>query len=111
MTSVITDRVSGAVAGAPVNPGSIIQAIDVTGTDVIVADTFPNITAYFGNQLFLIRPFAANTGAVTLNLGPGALPWRTPSGAEFAAAALSPSLEYLIKLNEAATEFRTVSPF
>lgn len=110
MTSVITDRVSGAVNGAPVNPGGVLQGDSVTGTNDIVADTFPNISAYYANLLVLVRPANANTGAVTLDLGPGVKPWNKPSGAAHAAGDLSPSIEYLVKLDDAMTEFRTITP-
>lgn len=113
MTSTITQRIGGAVAGVPVNTGAggIIQATDVTGTNDYVAETSPGISQYFPNQFFTIRIGITNTGATTLDFGPGELPWRTPSGAEHAAGALSPDLEYLVKLNEAMTEFRTFAPF
>jgi hypothetical protein len=114
MASTITPRVGGAVAGAPVNTGAggIIQCNNVAGTNAITADAAPSIRAYYGNQLFMIRPLQTNTGNVTLNVeGLGFLPWRTPSGAEFAVGALSPNLDYLIKLSADTGEFRTVSPF
>lgn len=110
MASVIIDRVSGAVQSAPVNPGGVIQAITVTGTNDIVAETYPAITAYFPRQLFLIRPANANTGPLTLDFGPGVLPWNKPSGAAHASGDVSPNLEYLVKLSEDMTEFRTVTP-
>lgn len=112
MVSTITQRIGGAVAGTPVNTGAggVIEAINITGTNAIVADTTPEISAYFANQLFLVRPFAANTGAVTLNLGPGALPWHKPGGADFANGDLSPNIEYLIKMASDLTEFRTIAP-
>lgn len=113
MTSTITQRVGGAIAGVPVNTGAggIVQAIDVTGIDDIVADTSPGISAYYGNQLFIIRLTAPNTGPTTLDFGPGELPWRTPSGAEHGAGDLSENLDYLVKLNAAGSEFRTIAPF
>lgn len=115
MASVITQRIGGAVAGVPVNTGSggIVQTINLAGTaDAITANTAPSISAYYGNQLIMIRPLQTNAGNVTLNLeGIGFLPWRTPSGAEFAPGTLSTDLDYLIKLNAGGTEFRTVSPF
>lgn len=112
MVSTITDRVAGAVSGALVNPGRIFQASSVAGTNTITATLFPTITQYFGDMVLLIRPANPNTGPVTLNLdGVGALPWRTPSGAEHASGDLSTSLEYWVKLNSAKTEFRTISPF
>lgn len=110
MVSVITDRVSGAVNGAPVNPGSILQSSGVTGVNAIVADTFPNVTSYYGGLLVLIRPANANTGSVTLDLGPGVLPWRKPAGGEMAAGDLQPGLEYLVKLSDNMSEFRTIAP-
>lgn len=112
MVSVITQRIGGAVAGTPVNTGAggIIQVINVTGTNAIVGETSPEISAYFARQLFLIRPFAANTGAVTLNLGPGVKPWRKPGGGDFGTGDLSPNLEYLIKMADDLSEFRTVAP-
>lgn len=111
MPSVITDRVNGAVNGAPVRPGSILMTSGVAGTTAITATPFPGVSTYYPNLLVMVRLPAQNTGPTTLDLGPGALPWKTPNGAAHAAGDLSPNLDYLIKLNEAMTEFRTVSPF
>lgn len=114
MASTITPRVGGAVSGAPVNTGAggIIQAEGVTGTnDYVAASTSPGISQYYPNQLFMIRVGNANTGNTTLDFGPSALPWRTPSGAENAAGAISPNLDYLVKLNADMDEFRTIAPF
>lgn len=112
MVSTITQRVGGAVAGTPVNTGAggTVQAINVTGTNSITADTQPAISQYFPNQLFLIRPANANTGAVDLDLGPGVKPWRKPSGAAHGNGDLSPSIEYLIKISADLSEFRTIAP-
>lgn len=114
MVSTITQRIGGAVAGTPVNSagGGTVQTDDVAGTNAITAIGVPTISAYFPRQLYMVRPFAANTGPVTLDIdGVGVLPWRKPGGGEYANGDLSPNLDYLVKMAEDLTEFRTVAPF
>jgi hypothetical protein len=113
MVSTITQRIGGAVDGVPVNVsgGGIVNTTDVAGTNDITASGYPPISAYFPFQKFMVRPFAVNTSSVTLDIDEkGVLPWRKPSGAEHGNGDLSPNIEYLVQLNEAMTEFRTVAP-
>lgn len=112
MVSTIIQRIGGAVAGAPVNTagGGIIQGTNVTGTNDYVATPSPTINQYHPFQLFMIRVGHANTGACTLDFGPGAMPWRTPAGTEFASGDISPNLSYMVQVSEDESEFRTVAP-
>lgn len=113
MASVITQRIGGAVAGTPVNTGAggIVQTTDVAGTNTITASGRPRISAYFAGQIFLVRPFAANTGAVTLNIDDvGALAWNKPSGAAHGNADLSPNIAYFVQVQDDLGSFRTIAP-
>jgi hypothetical protein len=114
VVSTITDRVAGAVDGAPVQRQGfgIVQVTDSAGTDTYTGSTSPTITAYHPNQLYLWRPFAANTGAATLNLeGLGAKDVRMPNGAALSSGYLSASQDYLIRYDETADDFIIVAPF
>jgi hypothetical protein len=87
-----------------------IQVTNIAGTNTITGDTVPEIDEYVQYQIYLLKPFAANTGPVTVNLNEiGALDLLTPSGVALSAGDLSPNIEYLIKHN--GTEFRLLSTF
>lgn len=111
MASTITDRVAGSVNGQPVSLGgfAIIQCVDVSGINTVLADCSPSISAYITHQYFSIRPFANNTGPVDVNFhDQGLVNLLKPNGDELAADEFNVNLEYLLKYN--GTEFRIVTP-
>ena len=110
MTSTITDRVNGAVAGVAVTTGfGILATENVAGTNTVTADTTPTISGYVTNMYASIRPANNNTGPVDINLGEGGLVnLLKPNGDELAADEFNTALEYLIRFN--GTEFRIVTP-
>ena len=114
MASTITDRVATAVGSTPVSEGGggygMVQCTSVAGTDTITANTVPQITAYTTYGLYILRPAANNTGAVTLALqGLSAKAVKTPSGAALAANDLDTDLAYILQYD--GTDFRILSPF
>lgn len=110
MASTITDRISAVVDGVAVTHGfGIVSAINVTGTNDIVAESDPQISGYIENAIFLLRPANNNTGAVRANIGSGGLvSVKKPNGDELSSGEFSTSLEYLLKFN--GTDFRIISP-
>lgn len=112
MASTITDRVNVTVGGIPINTSGmgIYQCENVAGTNTVTADTSPDIGGYITNMLFLCRPFAVNTGAVTVNFAEGgAVALLSPIGNALTAGQFDPAFEYLIRFN--GTNMRIVSPF
>jgi hypothetical protein len=70
MTSTITDRLTGAVAGVPVQTSGvgIVILTQTSGSNDVVATAFPGLTTWVENQVYAWRPTAANTGAMTMTI-------------------------------------------
>lgn len=101
MVSVITERISGTIAGAPLTVGfGITTGVSVTGGDNIIASGSPALSALAVNQYCVIQPPLTNTGPVTLNLdGLGAKAVLSPSGNALAAGEFSSAVSYFMRYN------------
>lgn len=108
---VATLSIGGVGGTGPAGPpgAGVILTSGLGGTaDAVTAIGNPPVTVY-ADFLVLIRPLLANTGPMTLNLGPSAIPWTRPDGSAFAADEISPDQDYLLRC--AVTSFRTIVPF
>lgn len=85
----------------------VIPLISVAGTNTITATTVPPLTGYFNGQMFLLRPAANNTTAVTLNIsGLGAKPVQSASGGTLASGDLQSSTVYWVSYQLTGDSFR-----
>jgi hypothetical protein len=108
MTSTITDRLSAAVDGVPVQltGTGIINLTQTSGTNDVVCSSFPVLTEWAANQIFSWRPTAANTGAMTMTIAgvAGAKDIHKPNGDSLAADDIQIGLDVLMRYD--GTELR-----
>lgn len=101
MTSVITDRLTGAVDGVPVQTSGsgIITLTQVSGANDVMATAFPAITAWTANQIFAWRPTLPNTTAMTMTVSgvTGTVPIRKPNNDPLGAADIQVGLDVLLR--------------
>lgn len=101
MTSSITDRLTGAVDGIPIQtPGAgIISLTQTGGTNAVTATALPAITEFSSNQIFAWIPTAANTGAMTMTLDSvsGSIPIKKPDGSALATGDIQIGLNLLLR--------------
>lgn len=110
MASVITDRVGTVASGGSDLTGSGIIVIgSVAGTNAITGVASPAITSYETDGIYLFRPANANTGAVTVNFGGGAVDLRNPAGDALTNGQLSTSRDYLCRYT--GSLMRIIAPF
>lgn len=101
MTSVITDRLTGAVDGVPVQTSGvgIVTLTQVSGANAVQATAFPAITDWVENQIFAWRPTLPNTTIMTMTVdGIGAsVPIRKPNNDPLGAADIQVGLDLLLR--------------
>lgn len=80
-------------------------ASSVAGTNTITATVSPAQISYVYPLYVMLTPAAANTGAVTVNLGPSALPLLNADGSALLGAELSTSVPAMLALRADAAAF------
>jgi len=101
MVSTITDRLSAAVDGVPVQiaGAGVVALTQTSGTNSVVCTAFPVVSDWEVNQIFAWRPTAANTGAMTMTITgvSGSQSIRKPNGAVLAANDIQIGLDVLMR--------------
>jgi hypothetical protein len=101
MVSTITDRLSAAVDGIPVQTTGvgIVILTQASGTNDAVCDAFPAVSDWETNQIFAWKPTAANTGAMTMTISgvTGSKSIRKPNGGVLAANDIQVGLDILLR--------------
>jgi hypothetical protein len=88
---------------AQVQAGSYNVATDVGSANLYSATMTPSLSAYPPGMPFTLFPVASNTGASTVNLGPGAIPIINPDGTSLGSNTLLAGGAYPMVTNAAGT--------
>ena len=102
MPSTLTDRIANAVDGVAVSVSGvgIIRLTSVSGTDNVTVTASPSIEDWVTDQVFVWRPQATNTGAMTIiHATAGTVSLKTPSGAALAAGQVQTGLDIMMSFD------------
>lgn len=101
MVSTITDRLSAAVEGVPVQiaGAGVVALTQTSGTNAAVCTAFPVVSGWEVNQIFAWRPTAANTGPMTMTITgvSGSQSILKPNGDSLAANDIQIGLDVLMR--------------
>jgi hypothetical protein len=109
MPSTITDRLANAVDGVAVSTSGtgIVRLTSSSGTDNVTVTAAPTIEDWVTDQIFVWRPQATNTGAMTIiHATAGTVSLKTPSGAALSAGQIQSGLDVMMAYN--GTELRII---
>lgn len=103
MVSTITDRLTGAVDGVPVQTSGvgIVILTQTSGSNDVVCSSYPALTEWVDNQIFAWRPTAANTGAMTMTIDgvTGSKAIRKPDDTALSAGDIGIGMDVLLRYN------------